>query len=78
MGFVYHSMNNYSFSVNFYQKAIEIDEEILSPNHLSLGTTYNDIAVAYDSMNVKENVVFFHKKQRLLLKKKYFLSMIVH
>ncbi|CAF5017801.1 unnamed protein product, partial [Rotaria socialis] len=52
---VYNSMEEYSISLTYYEKALEIQEKTLPANHLDLSKTYNNMASIYHSM--KENQI---------------------
>jgi len=43
-------MGEYSKALSFYEKSFEIRQKTLPPNHPSLATSYNNIAVVFKNM----------------------------
>ncbi|CAF5041876.1 unnamed protein product, partial [Rotaria sp. Silwood1] len=50
LGWVYNNMGEYSKALLYYQKALNINEKILPPNHPDLASSYNNIGSVYYSM----------------------------
>lgn len=50
IGSVYNALNEYSQALTFYEKALQIRQEILSKNHIDFAYSYNNIARVYSKM----------------------------
>ncbi len=48
---VYDDMEEYSKALLFYEKALEIRQKTLSPNHPDLASSYCNIGCVYRNMN---------------------------
>ncbi|CAF4588997.1 unnamed protein product, partial [Rotaria magnacalcarata] len=55
-------MRDYSNALSFYQQAIEICRNILSPIHPDLASVYNNIGLTYDNMEEYAKALSYHEK----------------
>ncbi|CAF4623456.1 unnamed protein product [Rotaria sp. Silwood2] len=50
LGVVYHGLGEYSKAIKFYERALDIKEKTVPPNHPDLAASYNNIGLVYDNM----------------------------
>ena len=62
MGNVYEERGRYSEALQHHQRAIELREGILRPNHPELGTSYHNIANVYYRLNQLDRAQSYSKR----------------
>ena len=62
LGIVNGSKADYREALKFYQKASEIQQKYLPPNHSDLATTYNNIGFVHKSMGEYSKALEFYQK----------------
>ncbi|CAF3820338.1 unnamed protein product [Rotaria sordida] len=50
LGLIKYNQGEYNMAVEFYEKALDIYEKTLPPNHPDLAASYNNIGLVYDKM----------------------------
>ncbi|CAF4406931.1 unnamed protein product, partial [Rotaria sordida] len=55
-------MGDYSKALEFYEKAHQIFEKALPPNHPDLAASYNNIGLVYDNMGDYSKALEFYEK----------------
>jgi tetratricopeptide (TPR) repeat protein len=55
-------MGEYSKALSHYEKALEIRQQLLSPNHPDLAWPYNNIGMTYYNMGAYSKALFSHEK----------------
>jgi tetratricopeptide (TPR) repeat protein len=61
LGCVKNNQGDYDNAVHFYEKALEIRQKTLPPNHPHLATSKNNIGVVYHSMGEYSQALSFHE-----------------
>ncbi|CAF1380610.1 unnamed protein product, partial [Didymodactylos carnosus] len=56
------AMGNYSIALSYYEKTLEIQLNILPPNHSKLATTYSNMAQVLNSMGSYTTALSYHEK----------------
>ena len=59
---LYFSMGDFKKALEFQEKALNIQEEILSDKHPSLATSYNNISMIYQAMGELKKALEFQEK----------------
>ncbi|CAF0926231.1 unnamed protein product, partial [Adineta ricciae] len=62
LGRLKDDQGDYKMAIEYYEKALEINEKTLPSNHPSLATSYNNIGVVYDSMGEYSKALSFYEK----------------
>jgi tetratricopeptide (TPR) repeat protein len=62
LGWVTYNQGEYEKAIKFHEKAIEIYQKTLPPNHPDLATTYNNIGLVYNSMGDYPKALSSHEK----------------
>lgn len=80
----YHQLDNiknnqgeYSESVRFYEKALDIEEKNLPANHPELVTSYGNIGTVYNDMGEYKKALSFYGKAVDIIERKLFLRIIL-
>ena len=55
-------MGEYSKALSYYEKALEIQQQSLPPNHPDLAEFYNNIGSVYDSMGEYSKALLSYEK----------------
>jgi tetratricopeptide (TPR) repeat protein len=62
LGYVKADQGDYEKAFEYYEKALEIDQKTLPPNHPSLAISYNNIAGVYHNMGEYLKATSFYEK----------------
>lgn len=62
LGLICDEMGDYKLSLEYYQKAIELRQKCLPPNHRSLGVAYNNIGEVQRELGEYYSALSSHKK----------------
>jgi lipopolysaccharide biosynthesis regulator YciM len=62
LGCIKDDQGDYEKAIEYYEKALEINENTLSPDDPRLATSYNNIATVYMNMGEYSKALSFHKK----------------
>jgi tetratricopeptide (TPR) repeat protein len=62
LGCIKDHQGDYKKAIEYYEKALEIEEKTLPPNHSSLATSYNNIGILYDNMVEYSKAFSFYEK----------------
>jgi len=54
-------MKKHAEAIRFYQKALDIQQQSLSPYHPDLGMSYNNIGLVYENMKNYSEARFFYE-----------------
>jgi tetratricopeptide (TPR) repeat protein len=55
-------MGEHAKALSFYEKALEIKQEALPPNHPDLSTSYSSIGNVYDKSGEYSKALSFHQR----------------
>ena len=66
---VYHTQGNYEKALEYYEKALVIQEKVLGKEHPNTAATYNNIAVVYKKQGNYEKALEYYEKA-LVIKEK--------
>jgi tetratricopeptide (TPR) repeat protein len=69
LGFIKYNQGNNQEANLFYQKALEIYLQKLSPGHKNIASTYNNMGLVCDSMSDYSQALKFYKKARKIYEK---------
>jgi tetratricopeptide (TPR) repeat protein len=69
LGYVKGDQGDYEKALSFYEKALEIRQKTLPPNHPSLATSYNNIGLVYQNMEEYSKAFSFYEKTREIFEK---------
>jgi tetratricopeptide (TPR) repeat protein len=59
---MYRNVGEYSKALSFYEKALEIQQESLPPNHPDFAMSYNNIGGVYRNMGEYSKALSFYKR----------------
>ena len=62
LGYITKTIGDYEKALYYYNKGLEIQQKILSPNHLTLGITYNNIGTLYYSIEQYSKALTYYQK----------------
>ncbi len=62
LGTVKYEQGEYKEAMTFYEKALEIEQQSLPPNHPHLALSYDNIGLVYRSMNEYPQALSYHEK----------------
>ncbi|CAF0944232.1 unnamed protein product [Adineta ricciae] len=62
LGYLKDDQGDYKMAIEYYEKALEIDEKTLPSNHPSLATSYNNIGGVYKNMGEYSKALSFYEK----------------
>ena len=62
LGCINDQQGKYSEAIKFYEKALEIDQKIFPPNHLSFAASYNNIGEVHRKMTAYSDALFWYNK----------------
>ncbi|CAF3469288.1 unnamed protein product [Rotaria sp. Silwood1] len=62
LGSVYDDMGEYSKALSYYERALDIREKVLSPNHPDLALCYNNIGSVYANMGKYSEALLYYEK----------------
>jgi len=68
LGYINDGKENLSISLDYYHKALRIQEQFLAPNDLRLATTYNNIGGLHRSMGDYPNALLLMQRAREIRK----------
>jgi tetratricopeptide (TPR) repeat protein len=69
IGYGKHGKGDFKKSISYYEKALEIEQKTLPPNHPDLATSYNNIGLVYDNMGEYSKALLFYEKALKILQK---------
>ncbi|CAF1373514.1 unnamed protein product [Rotaria sp. Silwood1] len=69
LGWIYNNLGEYSKALFYYEKSLDIDKKILSPNDLSLASSYNNIGMVYKNMGEYSKALSYYEKDLEITKK---------
>ncbi len=69
LGWIKDDQGKYTEAIEFYEKALEILQKILPPNHPLLGTSYNNISTVYENMGEYLKALSYYEKDLEILQK---------
>jgi tetratricopeptide (TPR) repeat protein len=61
-GWIKNDQGKYAEAIEFYEKALEIDQKTLPANHPSLATSYNNIGAVYKDMGEYSKALSYYEK----------------
>ncbi|CAF1386644.1 unnamed protein product [Adineta ricciae] len=62
LGYLKDDQGDYKMAIEYYEKALEIEEKTLPSNHPDLATSYNNIGLVYDNMGEYSKALSFFEK----------------
>ena len=62
LAFVYFEQGNYGKAMEYYGKALAIEENVMGKNHPNTATTYNNLAGVYHEQGNYDKALEFHKQ----------------
>ncbi|CAF1638517.1 unnamed protein product [Adineta ricciae] len=62
LGYLKDDQGDYKMAIEYYEKALKIQETTLPSNHPSLATSYSNIALVYDKMGEYSKALSFFEK----------------
>jgi tetratricopeptide (TPR) repeat protein len=62
LGWAKYNQGEYKQAIRLYEKALEIDQQSLPPNHPDLAASYNNIGNAYENMGDYPKALWSHEK----------------
>jgi tetratricopeptide (TPR) repeat protein len=62
LGMIKHGQGNYREAITFHEKALELKQKNLPPNHPSLATSYNNIGAVYENMGEYSKALSSYEK----------------
>jgi tetratricopeptide (TPR) repeat protein len=62
LGYVNDNQENYDIALKFYQDALTIYREHLSPDHQNIAGCYNNIGLVYDNKNNYQQALVYYQK----------------
>jgi tetratricopeptide (TPR) repeat protein len=62
LGWIKNGQGEYAEALTFYEKALEIEQNTLSPNHPDLASSYNNIGLVYDNMGEYSKALSYYEK----------------
>jgi Tfp pilus assembly protein PilF len=69
LGYIKSDQGDYHKAIEYYEKALEIRQEILPPYHPSLAISYNNIGFVYKNMREYSTALSFYEKAREIQEK---------
>jgi tetratricopeptide (TPR) repeat protein len=59
---VYNNMGEYSKALSHYEKALDIRQQLLPPNHPHLADSYNNIGALHHNMGGYSKALLYYEK----------------
>jgi tetratricopeptide (TPR) repeat protein len=59
LGYIQYSQGDYGKAICYYEKALQIYQKFLHPNHSDLATSYNNLGLAHDKMREYSKALAF-------------------
>ena len=69
LGVIMDGKGDYERAIKFYEKSLEINTEILTPDHHYLGSTYSGLGLVYFRKGDYSKALLFHKKALEIFRK---------
>jgi tetratricopeptide (TPR) repeat protein len=60
--YIKNNQGDYEKAIEYYEKALEIEQKTLPPNHPDLATSYNNIGLVYMNMGEYSKALFFYEQ----------------